>query len=170
MIGNWKNIKRFISDLKKDKRTKYLEVNENTLFLLDSAKNKPVSQFTRRMFFVKPVVIDTRGYEHWEIASHQKEKLTKFINKVMPICEEFELLSIRNTKLNKIYFPKVLPKLTDLQRKALELAIQNGYYEIPKKTGLRKLAKLMKVSLATYQGHLQRAEFKVMPDILAYLK
>ena len=170
MIGDKHSINNFIKDLKKDKKTEYIEVNENTLFLIESSKNKPVSQFTRKMFFVKPVVIDTSGYENWEIASHKKEELNRFIEKVEPLCEEFELLSIKETKLNKVYFPKVLPQLTDLQKRALEIAIRHGYYQAPKKIGLRKLAKLMNISLATYQKHLQKAESKVMPDILSYLK
>ena len=168
--GSEKNIKAFIQDLKLDKRTEYLEVNGKMLFLVESAKNKPVSQFSRRMFFVKPVVIDTNGYEHWEIASPKRKELTDFIKKVEPLCEEFDLQSIQSTKLNDIYFPKVLPQLTDLQKRAFELAIQKEYYEAPKKTNLRALAKLMGISLATYQKHLQKAEQKVMPDILSYLK
>lgn len=170
MIGDKNSINKFVNDLKKDKRTEYLEVNENTVFLIESSKNKPVSQFTKKMFFVKPVVIDANGYEYWEIASHKKEELNGFIENVEPICEEFELLSIKETKLNKVYFPKVLPQLTDLQKKALELAIQQGYYQAPKKTSLRKLARMMNISLATCQKHLQKAESKVMPDILSYLK
>lgn len=168
--GENENIKKFLVDLKKDKRVRYLEVNENSFYLVESAKEKPVSQFTRKMFFVKPVVIDDKGYEFWEIASYKREELNNFIKKVESLCDEFELESIKNEKLNKIYFPKVLPNLTDLQKQSLELAIRNGYYLIPKKTSLRKLAKSMKISLATFQTHLQKAESKVMPDILAYLK
>jgi len=170
LLGDVKNIQHFIHDLKKDTRTEYVEFNGQTLFLVETAKKKPVSQFSRKMFFVKPVVIDTHGYEHWEIASYQKEELMIFIHQVKPIVDEFELLSIKNTPLQNIYFPKVLPELTDLQKKALELAIQEGYYLAPKKITLRKLALLMKCSLATYQKHLQKAESKVIPDTLSFLK
>ena len=169
MIGDKKDIDKFVKDLRKDKRIEYIEVNKNTLFLIESAKHKPVSQFSKKLFFVKPVIIDEKGYEHWEIASHKKEELIKFINKVEPFCDEFKLESIKPTDLQDIYFPKVLPKLTELQKRALELAIRKGYYEAPKKTSLRDLAKLMKISLATYQKHLQKAESKVIPDILSYL-
>jgi len=170
MIGDKQDINKFTSDLKKDKRVDYFEVNENTLFLVESSKNKPVSQFSKRMFFVKPVIIDEKGVEHWEIASHEKDELIRFIEKVEPLCDVFKLLSIKSTKLKDVYFPKVLPKLTDLQKKALELAVKNGYYKVPKETNLRDLAKLMKISLATYQKHLQVAESKIMPDILSYIK
>lgn len=170
MIGKKEDIKRFVNSLRKDKKTEFLEVNKNTLFLVESAKNKPVSSFSKKMFFVKPVVIDNEGVEHWEIASHKREELTQFINNVEPLCDRFTLMSIRNSKLGDIYFPKVLPKLTDLQKRAFEIAIEEGYYSVPKKTSLRKLAKHAGVSLATYQRHLQKAESKVIPDILSYLK
>jgi len=140
------------------------------LFLVESAKNKPVSEFSRKMFSVKPILIDNKGYEYWEIASYKKEELINFIKKIKPFCDSFDLLSIKNTPLKNIYFPKLMPKLTDLQKKALELAIKEGYYEAPKRTSLRKLAVLMKISLATFQKHLQKAESKVIPDTLSFLK
>ncbi|PIN73717.1 hypothetical protein COV20_05855 [Candidatus Woesearchaeota archaeon CG10_big_fil_rev_8_21_14_0_10_45_16] len=170
LIGDDRNIQRFVSDLKKDERTEFVEFNGQTLFLVETAKKKPASEFSKKMFFVKPMVLDTNGYEHWEIASHKKEILMDFIKRVKPLVDEFELLSLKDTSLQNVYFPKVMPKLTALQKKALELAIKEGYYETPKKTNLRALAKLSKVSLATYQKHLQKAESKIIPDILSFLK
>lgn len=170
LVGEKGDIKKFFNDLKKDKRTKYAELNENTLFLMETAKKKPVSEYMKkRIFFVKPTIIDSQGYEYYEIASHEKEELMKFINEVEPIMDEFELLTIKKIPLQNIYFPKIMPKLTDLQKKALELAVKEGYYQIPKKISLRNLAKKMKVSLSTYQAHLQKAESKVIPDILSFL-
>ncbi len=170
LIGDSKNIKEFVADLKNDKRTEYLEVNGNTLFLVESANKKPVSEFSKKMFAVKPVLIDDKGFENWEIASYKKEELMDFIKRVKPLCDSFELISIKNTPLQNIYFPKLMPKLTILQKEALEMAIKEGYYEAPKRTSLRALANLMKISLATYQKHLQKAESKVIPDTLSFLK
>ncbi len=170
LIGDENNIQQFIRDLRKDKRTKYIEFNGQTLFLVETAKKKPVSEFSKKMFFVKPMLLDNEGYENWEIASHRRVELTRFINKVEQRVDEFELLSLRNTPLQNIYFPKVMPKLTSLQKKSLELAIKEGYYRIPKKTSLRVLAKISKVSLATYQKHLQKAVSKIIPDIFSFLK
>jgi predicted DNA binding protein len=170
LIGDDKNIKKFVNDLKKDNRAKHVEFNGNTLFLVESAKEKPVSEFSKKMFAVKPVVTDTEGYEHWEIASYDREELMKFMTGAEKRVDEFKLLSFKNTPLQNIYFPKVMPQLTDLQKKALDLAVKKGYYEAPKKTNLRALAKLMNISLATYQKHLQKAESKVIPDVLSFLK
>ncbi len=171
LIGEEKNIHLFVEDLKKDRRTKNLELNEGMLFLVDSAAKKPVSQFLKRKIFkIKPVIMDTKGYEHWEIASHEKEELMLFISKIKRQVEELELLTIKNAPLRNIYFPKIMPNLTELQKRALELAVSEGYYHAPKKIGLRQLAKLMKISLATYQKHLQKAESKIIPDALSLVK
>ncbi len=170
LIGEESNMRRFVNDLRKDTRAKYVEFNGHTLFLVETARAKPVSQFSRRMFFVKPVVIDMQGYENWEIASHRREELMQFIHKVKPLVDEFNLLTLKNTSLQNVYFPKVMPTLTARQKRALELAVGEGYYAVPKKTNLRTLARLSKVSLATYQKHLQKAEGKVIPDVLSFLK
>ncbi len=169
LVGD--NINALVKDLQKDKQVKYLELNGQTLFLMETAAEKPVSEFLKRnIFVVKPVIIDTKGDEFWEVAAHRKEELMEFIDKVKPMVAEFELLSMKNTPLQSVYFPKVMPELTALQKKALELAVKEGYYQAPKKIGLRKLAQMMKISLATYQKHLQKAESKVIPDVLEFLK
>lgn len=170
LIGNEENIKKYVADLKRDKRVKYLECNDQTLFLIETAKRKPISAFSKKIFFVKPVIIDRKGDEHWEIASHQRENLIDFIKRVKSLVDEFQLLSLKDTRLQSIYFPKVMPALTALQKRALELAVEEGYYQVPKRTNLRSLAKLMKISLATFQKHLQKAESKVIPDVLSFLR
>ena len=61
-----------------------------------------------------------------------------------------------------------MPNLTQLQKQAIELAIQQGYYRTPRKIDLRKLARIMNLSLSTYQQHLRAAEEKLIPNILYY--
>ncbi|MBI2666568.1 helix-turn-helix domain-containing protein [Candidatus Woesearchaeota archaeon] len=171
MVGKTEQIKKFIADLQKDKRTEHLEVSGNTIFLEESATQKPVSVFMKNNLFVtKPVLIDVSGFEYWEVASHNKEEIMHFIRKVKSFVDEFTLQSVKNTPLQNVYFPKLMPSLTELQKQALELAVQEGYYQAPKKIGLRQLAKMMKISVATYQKHLQKAESKVIPDVLSFLK
>ena len=49
------------------------------------------------------------------------------------------------------------------QKQAIELAIKNGYYNVPRKTSVEKLAKLSKLSFSTFQVHLRKAEEKLIP-------
>jgi predicted DNA binding protein len=127
----------------------------------------PSSFYTQRMFFTKPVFVDDEGFEYWEVASHDRAVLNAFLNSVKSQKYEYvELLQLRNIKLDSIYFPAIAPYLTSKQKDAFELAIKEGYYEIPKRADLRELAKLMKVSTATYQEHLRRAEAKIIPRLV----
>ena len=68
-------------------------------------------------------------------------------------------------KISNISFTKLLPEITKNQKEALELAINNGYYDYPKKIKMEKLAKMMKISYSTYQAHLKKAESKILPEI-----
>jgi len=170
LSGENNNIKNFFNSLKKDKKTVKVELNDNALFLLEKTKDTPSEFYDPNMFLIKPVIIDDKGWEHWELASFNRNLINSFINKTEKHVSDFKLHSIRDEKLNDIYFPKLMPKLTDLQKRALELAIKNGYYEVPKKSSLRKLAQLFGVSLSTYQKHLQYAERKIVPDSVSYLR
>lgn len=170
LIGDDKNIKKFFDDLKKEKYVTKCELNKNCLFLCESVPKSPVRFFNTGMFFIKPLIIDTNGYEYWELASWEKEKLMKFIQNIKKNISEFKLGYIKNVPLSNLYFPKIFPNLTDLQKRALELAISEGYYDIPKKISLRKLAQIMSVALATFQQHLQTAEHKIMPDAFSLVK
>ena len=69
-----------------------------------------------------------------------------------------------------IYFSRLMPKLTDKQKRAVTLAWEYGYYRWPKKTDFGKLAKLMKVSVPTYREHLKKAEQKLMPDLMKSIR
>ena len=51
----------------------------------------------------------------------------------------------------------------------MELAINAGYYNYPKKITLPELAKKMKISYSTFQAHLKKAEGKIFPLVLKEL-
>jgi len=166
--GDQESIKRYLDDIKKDKRVTNLELSGNTLFFVGKDKeNIPSSFYNQKMFFPKPVFVDKQGYEYWEIASYDKNVLSKFLQELRKQnYETLEILQFKNVKLNNVHFPSIMPNLTEKQKRAFELAVEHGYYDIPKRTELKKLAKLMNISLATYQEHLKRAEAKVVPKLV----
>ncbi len=169
--GDEKKVKEFIKDLKKDKRVRNLEVEGNTIFLIEIRKEKiPATFHHTKLFFVKPVFVDKEGYEYWEVASWRKAILAEFIVNLQKEIKNVEILKIEQTKLTDIYFAHLLPKLTKNQKRAIELAFENGHYAWPKRTDLGKLARLMKVSIPTFREHLKRAEQKLMPDLIRAIK
>lgn len=166
--GDSKNIKNFITDIKKDKRVTNLEIAGNTLFLIEKRyKEKiPSSFYNPKMFFVKPVYVDKDGYEYWEMGSYDRNILSKFLDDLKKQhYAHLEILQFKDILLDNIYFPAIAPDLTKKQKRAFELAVEEGYYDIPKRIDLKKLAQIMKVSLATYQEHLKRAEAKIIPKL-----
>lgn len=160
-------LKKFFQDIRKDPRVTNLEISGNTLFFIGKTKERIPSSFhTQKLFFIKPVFVDKTGSEYWEIASHDRKVLKEFLDDLeMQNYERLELLQLKNIKLNNIYFPAIAPGLTEKQKRAFELAVEQGYYDIPKRADLRKLAQLMKISVATCQEHLKRAEAKVIPKL-----
>lgn len=165
LFGEETQIKKFIKDLENDKNILHLEYKNNTLFISENKPKTPIKKYTRNIFLASTVTLDNKGYEYWEVGSFNREDLNKFINDLEKLSEEFELLKISESIVQNIFFPKILPNLTDLQKKSMDFAIKEGYYKVPKKTSLRKLAKLMNVSLSTYSRHLQVAESKLIPNI-----
>lgn len=168
MSGNQKNLDQFIQDLKSDEKVIKLEQNGNLFFLLEKAKRKAVQFYSPKLIFIKPVLMDQLGYELWEIGSWEKEQVSHFITSIKGQVQDFRLLKFNKVKLDEVFFPRLMPNLTGKQKRAIELAIAEGYYKRPKKTSLRKLAQSMGVSLATYQQHLQTAEEKLIPNLFAY--
>ena len=168
--GEEANIQNFLKDLEKDKDVIKVEKKKDMFFLLEKAESKAVTFFTPKIIFIKPVVITPTGYERWEIGSWEKDEIVKFINKVERKMSHFEILKLENISLDTVFFPKLMPALTSKQKRAVDLAIENGYYITPRKTNLRKLARIMGVSLATFEQHIRAAENKLIPDILTYSK
>ncbi|OGJ20735.1 hypothetical protein A3K73_03760 [Candidatus Pacearchaeota archaeon RBG_13_36_9] len=168
MSGDPKNLDNFVKDLSKDKQVVKVERRGSIFLLLEKANKKAVKFYTPKIIFIRPVIMDTRGYETWEIGSWERREVEDFINNVEKTMENFKLLKFKEIGIDNIYFPKLMPDLTGKQKEAIELAIQNGYYKSVRKTNLRKLAKLMNLSLSTYNQHLRAAEEKLIPNLLSY--
>jgi predicted DNA binding protein len=168
--GEPEKVNQFINDLKKDKNVIRLERKGNSFLLHEKAEEKGVAYHNPKLIFIKPTLIDKNGLEHWEIASWEKSEVIKFIENIRKTMDNFKLLKFINIPLDNIFFPRLMPNLTEKQKQAIELAISEGYYISPRQTDLRKLAKLMKISLSTYEQHLRAAEEKLIPNLLYYTK
>ena len=93
------------------------------------------------------------------------EKVIGFSTKYL----DAKILVFRKEKITNISFTKILPELTNNQKKAMQLAINHGYYDYPKKITLPDLAKKMKIAYSTFQAHLKKAEGKIFPFVLTEL-
>jgi predicted DNA binding protein len=162
VFGEENNIKKFINELKNDKRVLHLEHKGN--FLIGQIKEplqfKPI--YHHRILHIEPIIIKENGMELWTVGSWNKKELIDFVTLVQK-THKGKLLKIRQEKITHFSIVRVSPQLTSQQQKAMDLAIMHGYYKYPRGIGLEELAKLMKLSYSTFQAHLRKAEQKLLP-------
>lgn len=63
-----------------------------------------------------------------------------------------------------------LPTLSERQRDALKTAASMGYYDIPRGTTTEKIGETMRLNRRTVEGHLRRAENKLVEGFLEVLR
>lgn len=161
--------KRFIADLKADKRITNLE-SSGDIFTYEIKLGKQgehvMLYHSKQIFFVRPVTNHFDGHEYWEVASWKRNELQKFIKSLEGHMDVCKIMKLERSPLTDVYFPNVMPKLSKGQKKALESAYKNGYYSYPRKATLEKLAKLANLGISTFQEHLRKAELKLLPAII----
>ncbi|MGV8169369.1 MAG: helix-turn-helix domain-containing protein [Candidatus Nanoarchaeia archaeon] len=164
IIGEEKNKKKVIDYLKKNKSFLHFEMNGD--FIITVTKQPAYLEPAYNPKFIKPVpdFISKEGYHIWTIASWKKEDLKPVID-IAKKYYDGKILKLKKEKLSNISFTSVFPDLSEQQKKAFELAVNEKYYAFPRKTNVHKLAKLMKVSYSTYQEHLRKAESKLIPEL-----
>lgn len=165
LMGEEKKIKMFFKEFKRDPNVLRCQLNKNIMVCTERSTLLPISKFKNQIFFQKPVLVDEKGYEHWEFFSYERELINQFIRAARKSCDFFKIQKLSKTKLTDVYFPHAIPQLTAKQKRAFDLAWKEGYYAIPRKTNIRALAKLMHISKSTCQDLLRRAENKLLPDI-----
>lgn len=167
--GKEQNKNLFFRDLRKDKRVKKLEISGDRfsyLFQLPKKGEHVQLYYKPTLIFLKPVINHYDGFEYWEVGSWNRNSLEEFMSKLKKHMDYFELLKLEKSKLTDVYFPQIMPKLSNKQKKAIELAYSQGYYSYPRKVELKDLAKESKISVPTFQEHLRKAEIKLLPFIL----
>lgn len=165
MFGPEKNKKELIKDMKKQPECVKLEVKNDFAMLISKQPLFSEPVYDPRIIRPSPVVINWKERKHtWDLASFDRSLLMKvhaFAKKYLGA----QMLKMKEEKLTNISITKMVPTLTKKQKHALEIAINNGYYDYPKKIGLEELAKMMKISYSTYQAHLKKAEGHILPAI-----
>ncbi|MFH1358351.1 MAG: helix-turn-helix domain-containing protein [archaeon] len=163
ILGDEKNKKAAIRDLKKNRKVIGLESNNDFGVLIFKEPLYTEVIWNHRIIQLSPIIIDCKEKKHlWHFGSFERKPLEKVID----FAEKYlgaEFLSFKEEKVSNISFTRLLPNLTVKQKRALEIAINNGYYNVPRRVTINKLAKLMGISFSTFQVHLRKAEEKIIP-------
>ncbi len=103
--------------------------------------------------FIGPTIVKD-GVENWHIVAPTREELQEAVA-ALERCAE--IAYIRSAEIAE---PDV--GLTERQMSALKAAVEMGYFETPRRSSIKDVAKRLKVSPSTAVEHLRKAEKKVL--------
>ncbi len=119
---------------------------------------------TDDFFFIKPIYWKN-GFEYWTVASYDKKVLAKLPTLATKRGGQIKLISIHKGTVD-LFLPTALSDLTAKQLQAFTKASASGYYVVPRKTSVKKLAQVMRVPESTFREHLRKAEAKILSSII----
>ncbi len=168
VYGLPENIEKFIEDL--SEADEILKIEKCNRFFIVSIRRDSFFKvfYNLNLVHFKPIFINEHGENFFEIGSFNRKDLTDFVE----LTEEkfsAELSSITEEPVEHLSIISPYPNITLKQKEAFELAIKKGYYNFPKKIGLKELAKIKGKSFSTFRAHLKKAESKLMGFIFEHL-
>lgn len=113
------------------------------------------------------------GRECFDLLLHDRDELSK----ATELLEEFGSVTV--DRISKEFRREVVPSRAGWQallasipprrRKLLNLALEQGYFEIPRQVTLEELAEEMDITKTTASTHLRKAERQLVEFLLPYI-
>ncbi|MBU0636515.1 helix-turn-helix domain-containing protein [Candidatus Micrarchaeota archaeon] len=119
----------------------------------------------KNVFFLGPI-LEEKGFQWWKVGSNKKENLLRFFERIKQQkgFATIELLSIKDKKIGLLSFSK-MPELDERDLEWWKKALQEGYYQYPRKASLEELSKKMGIPYSTLKDHLRKTESFLMRKI-----
>jgi hypothetical protein len=158
-VGKYLGFVQEVVELHRDKSGSLVMVFGKYPDMLSELINVIINEF--RCFFDFPLVNEENRMEVPVVGTRDN------LNKILGFLEgnfEHRVLSVTN------YYVKgkdILSSLTARQYEMLEEAHRRGYYDCPRRTGLRRLAERKGTSHTAVANHLRKAEKKIMDALLS---
>jgi predicted DNA binding protein len=155
----------------KDNRVAYLVVELD--YDQSEAPEAVLDALTKHQCFpTLPITIEN-GQERFSVIAPSREKL-RAAHEALQKHGPVEILNLTSPKSTQTLsgltdIKTAVNNLTNRQREILELAIECGYYESPRKATLSEVAENATVNLSTIGDHLRRTEAKILPAVRSLL-
>lgn len=94
----------------------------------------------------------------------EQKQLRDFLNAIEAAMPEFRIISVAN---GRFLSSSPLEGLTEKQIQALSVAYEGGYYDIPRKTSSRELARRIGLDSSTFIEHRRKAEQRLLSYIFS---
>ncbi len=157
--GNQREFDKIIEYLQRSKTykvTKEIERTKDSLVLLVVLYQAGYIQNTIQKyngFFIDLHTV-SGGYEYWHVGCVERQTIEK-MRKDLKKAGKVETLYIGNVDFSQHL-------LSEQQKGVFDYAYERGYYEIPRKTTIAKIAQALQLSHATVGEHLVKAENKMI--------
>lgn len=169
IVGDPDDVKSFIKLLKKEKQFENIEYNDGFFLTTLEQPRHILPLYSSELINLEPVVIRPDFTQTYVLASWNKKLLDRLVTLKLPHKgSKINVKKFRQEKINGVAITRPDIDLTDKQKNAFDLAYKNGYYDVPRSSDLITLSKKMKLSLATFQVHLRKAEKKIMDFFTAF--
>ena len=114
------------------------------------------------------------GWEYYRVISFSEKDMRRVFSTLEKYCK-IEMISrramptegVKDTML--VSTASLFGGLTRKQIQALIFAVENGYYQVPRKVTTEQMAGKLKVPRTTYEEHLRKAEGKVIRSMVPYI-
>jgi len=164
LFGDEKAKKKFIRLWKKDTSKRFLDIElQDDFFIGTGIEYKEAKKFyNKNIIFTQPFLVENNLM--WTIVVSSFEK--KYLEELIKVVEKFHKIKVhyvQKKKIKNISFRAEALELSSGQKKAIDIAMRSGYYDFPRKTSIKKLAKLSGLGFTTFHTHLRKAEKKLMP-------
>ena len=128
-----------------------------------------IERFEAHNCLYQPPTVHRHGWEHYTVIAFE-ESAIQAIYEEIESDREIEVLSKTGLEETQIPHTMLAPvdqlfdSVTHRQLDALQLALDNGYYEQPRQTSVDNLAAQTSVARSTYEEHLRKAENKLIKN------
>jgi predicted DNA binding protein len=134
-----------------------------------------IERFEEYNCLYQPPTVHRQGWEHYSVIAFDEDDIRALYND-LDGDRDIEVLSKTGLKQTQIPDSLVAPidqlfdGLTDRQLAALRLALDNGYYEQPRKVSISELAEQTSVARSTFEEHLRKAENKLVVNVGQFVR
>lgn len=136
---------------------------------LCSLENSIVERFEAHNCLYQPPTVHRNGWEEYQLIAFDEADFAAVYTD-LEADREIEVLS--KGRVAESHLPhnmlapvdRLFETLTDRQLAALRIALENGYYEQPRRCSVSDLAERTTVARATFEEHLRKAENKLISN------
>lgn len=136
---------------------------------LCSLENTIIQRFENHNCLYQPPTVHRRGWEEYQLIAFNETDI-KTLYEELETDREIDIVSktgladsqLPHTMLTPV--DQIFDALTDRQLAALQIALENGYYNQPRQCSISELADHTTVARATFEEHLRKAENKLITN------